>query len=168
MRSHCSWSTCLSRRGQQCHWELGWRTLSLHSAVHGHAAHADQHHADRQPRPQDQTQEEEEEHRKGSCCSKGQKDQGMWSETRLLQFLPNAVQSVVRSRLTGWQQMRIFCPVKNCSFGCNNGTPCICDLVEYVAVGLKITLLELHPYFPMLSIHAQCLDSITYFFLLLN
>lgn len=39
--------------------------------------------------------------------------------------------------------------------------PCICDLLDYVAAGLKITLLELHPYFPMLSIHAQSLDSIT-------
>lgn len=36
---------------------------------------------------------------------------------------------------------------------------CICDLLEYVVVGLKITLLKLHPYFPMLPIHAQSLDS---------
>lgn len=49
------------------------------------------------------------------------------------------------------------------AFWCNNVTPCICDLLEYVTVGLKITLPELHPYFPMLSIHAHSFYSITYF-----
>lgn len=79
--------------------------------------------------------------------------------------------SIVESRLTIWQLTRNFCPYqdKNLLFllsgiafsGVNNMRPCICDLLDYVAAGLKITLLELHPYFPMLSIHAQSLDSIT-------
>lgn len=81
----------------------------------------------------------------------------MWSETQLLQFLPNAVLEYC------WEQVdNLLFLLSGIAFsGVNNMRPCICDLLDYVAAGLKITLLELHPYFPMLSIHAQSLDSIT-------